>query len=552
LPHLPRRHRLTTRRRGVAIGFPSSTRCLAIVPFRATGDRLLTVALPLLSLIAAVLMLLWDVGLAGRLARVAEAPRGWAALTAITGLLLLPAALIRIVGSSLLDGRTVAALGWLWPLVLTLVAWQAVITLARGLGARTIVAPIMVYDAILAAAAWIEYAAGSGVSLPVWLHAIPTATAGAMGYLAGPAALWSPYAIAPPLLAPAYRARWAANASVRGLIGVFALLAVVVFASELPLAIRGVMSFSRWTLAPLRERPTDKPLLVGVQILPALRGAPAPLALRYDIDLADSANVDAIAVTIAPSGATPRALDSLSRALDGYRADSTLLVVTLGWDIEEALSVRLNSFEWERSRVTLVDQVVRRLRPDVLVPIEDPNGTGVQIVGARSASSWEPLLTQLAKTAHTLRPRTRVLTEIATFDDRDSVLATWATTPASGMDGIGYILQPGFRGGVSLESRLQAADRWRAVRARRTPTTTSDEWVVRAAGYPWTHGEQAQDRGIWGVLAWASARPSIGGVIVGDAGDYDTRRGLRGPGGRLRLANTSLRRAIRGLSDAAR
>ena len=496
-------------------------------------------------------MLLWDVGLAGRLARVAEAPRGWANLTAITGLLLVPAALIRIVGSSLLDGRTVAALGWLWPLVLTLVTWQAVITLSRGLGARAIVAPIMIYDAIIASAAWIEYASGNGIVLPLWLHAIPTASAGAIGYLAGSAALWSPLAIAPPLLAPAYRARWAVNASVRGLIALYAVVAVVAFASELPLAIRGVESFSRWTLAPLRERPPDTPLLVGVQVLPVLRGAPAPLALRYDLNLADSANVDAIAVTVAPGGATARALDSLSRSLEKYRADSTLIIVTLGWDIEEALRVQFAPTAWERDRIRLVDQVVRRLRPDVLVPFDDPNGLGLQIVGQQPPTYWQPILAQAAKTAHAVRPRTRVLSALATFDDRDSVLATWSSTPASGMDGIGYVMQPGFRGGVSLEARLQAADRWRVVRTRQK-LRAGDEWVLLAAGFPWAQGEQAQERGIWGVLAWASARPTIAGVIVGDAGDYDTRRGLRGPGGRLRLAYASLQRAIRGLSDATR
>lgn len=499
----------------------------------------------------AVLLLLWDVGLAGRLARVAEAPRGWATLTAATGLLLVPAALIRVVGSSLLDGRTVAALGWIWPVVLTMVATQAVLTLTRGLGARTLIAPIVVYDAIIAASAWVEYAAGNGIALPITLHAVPTATAGAVGYLAGTAALWSPLAIAPPLIAPAYRARWAVNASVRGLVGLYALVAVVAFASELPQAVRAVRSFSRWTLAPLRERPTDAPLLVGVHILPVLRGTPAPLALRYDTDLADSAAVDVIGVTVAPSGATPRALDSLSRVLDEYRADSTLVAVTLGWDLREALRANLAPTAWQRERIELVDQVMRRLRPDILVPLDDPNGLGNQAVGLRPASQWQAMLTQSARTAHTLRPRVRVLAEIATFDERDSVLAAWAVTPSSGLDGIGYVLQPGFRGGVSLEARLQAADRWRAVRTRQKARAT-DEWVLRAAGFPWTQGELAQDRAIWGVLAWASARPSIGGVIVGDAGDYDTRRGLRGPGGRLRLANTSLRRAIRGLSESAR
>jgi hypothetical protein len=504
-----------------------------------------------LALVAALLLLLWDVGLAGRLSRVAEAPRGWATLTAITGLLLLPAALIRILGTSLLDGRTVASLGWLWPLVLTLIALQAVLTLTRGLGARAIVAPIVVYDAILAASAWIELAAGSGTALPAALHAVPTALAGAMGYLAGAAALWSPLAIAPPLIAPAYRAKWAINASVRGLIAIYAVVAIVAFISELPQAIRGIQSFSRWTLAPLRERPADSPLRVGVRILPVVRGVPAPLALRYDTDLADSANADAIAITIAPRGATARALDSLARTLDDYRTDSTVIVVTLGWDVQEALRARFAPTAWERERVRLVEQVVRRLRPDVLVPLEDPNGLGVQIVGARSALAWHALLAQCARTAHTLRPRTRVLAELSTFDDRDSVTATWAATPASGMDGLGYVLQPGFRGGVSLDARMQAIDRWRVARER-AGTGKVDEWVTLAAGFPWSQGEVAQDRSIWGVLAWASARPTVDAVIVGDAGDYDTRRGLRGPGGRLRLANTSLRRAIRGLSEAAR
>ncbi len=497
-------------------------------------------------------MLLWDVGVAGRLARVAEAPRGWATLTAVTGLLLIPAALVRVIGSSIIDGRTVAALGWLWPLVLTMMLAQAMLTLVRGLGARAIVTPIVIYDAILAAAAWIEYAAGHGIALPVWLHAIPTAMAGAIGYVSGAAALWSPFAIAPPLLAPAYRARWAVNATVRGLVALYALVGVVAFASELPQAVRGVSSFSRWTLAPLTERPADTPLVVGVQMLPTLRGTPAPLALRYDTDLADSARVGAVAVTIAPGGATPRALDSLSRSLDRYRADSAVIVITLGWDMEEALRVRFAPTAWERDRIALVGQVMRRLRPDILVPLEDPNGVGLLIAGDRSAASWQPLLTQSARTAHTLRPRTRVLAEIGTFDRRDSLLATWAASPASGLDGVGYVMQPGFRGGVSLEARLQAADRWRAARRRQFPGRVSDEWVVLTAGFPWTMGEQAQDRGIWGVLAWASARPTIDGVIVGDAGDYDTRRGLRGPGGRLRLAYTSLRRAIRGLDDTAR
>ena len=145
LPALPRGHRLTAWTRGTTASFlPHAVTSRAPAPHRAPGDHLLTIALPLAALLAAFLLLLWDIGLAGRLARVAEAPRGWAALTALTGLLLLPAYLIRVVGSSLLDGRTVAALAWLWPLVLTLVALQALVTLVRRLGSRPVVVPIVV------------------------------------------------------------------------------------------------------------------------------------------------------------------------------------------------------------------------------------------------------------------------------------------------------------------------------------------------------------------------------------------------------------------------
>jgi hypothetical protein len=510
------------------------------------------VVLPLAALATAVLLLLWDVGLAGRLARVAEAPRSWATLTAVTGLLLLPAVLIRVLGASLVDGRTVSALGWLWPVVLTLATLQAGLTLSKGLGARTLVTPILVYNGIVTVSAWIEFAAGRGVLLPSVLHAMPTALAGAIGYLAGPAALWSPLAFAPPLIAPAYRARWAVNATVRGAVALYALATIVAFSSELPQAIRGVQSFTQWTLAPLRERPADTPLLIGARILPVVRGTPSPVALRYDTDLIDSADVNVIAVTVAPAGATPRALDSLARTLESYRADSALLAVTIGWDALEMLRARFAPTAWERDRLSVVDQVMRRLRPDVLIPVSDPLGRGAQVVGQRSVRAWVPTLTAAARTAHVVRPRTRVLVEVSTFDTRDSVMVAWATQAGSGQDGVAYMLQPGFRGGVTLEARMQAIDRWRRLRQVQRPGASALEWVTLAGGFPWTQGEVAQDRAVWGVLAWASARPGIGAVLVGDGGDYDTRRGLRGPGGRLRIATTSLRRAARSLRDAAR
>ena len=503
---------------------------------------MLTLLLPYAAAVVAVLVLLWNVGLAGRLARIDEAPRNWATLTGLLGLLLVPAVVIRIVGSSLVFGRTIASLAWFWPTFTTLVALQAGLTLSRRLGLRALVFPIALYDTLVALGAWIELAAGTGTPLPWWLHALPTAIANALGYVTGPAALASPWVIAPPLLAPAFRARWAINASVRGAVAAGALVAVLAVGSELPQAAYAVRSFDNYTLVPLRERDEASPLLVGTRLAGTVHGQPHPQALRLDLDLADTLDVAVVAVRVAP-GTPPRALDSLARVLDDLRADSVAIVATIGWDLDEGLRARFAPTAWERARLAAVEQVVRRLRPDVLVPVAEPYGEGARTVGRLPTARWEAILGDAARTAHALRPATRVLAEIAAFDARDSVLATWATSPGSGLDGIGYVLVPGFRGGASLEARLQAADRWRRARGG-----GGREWVTLVAATPWLHGEVAQDRAIWGVLAWASARPAIAGVVVGDGADHETRRGLRGPGGRLRPATVSVRRAVRTLA----
>jgi len=72
-----------------------------------------------------------------------------------------------------------------------------------------------------------------------------------------------------------------------------------------------------------------------------------------------------------------------------------------------------------------------------------------------------------------------------------------------------------------------------------------------AGGYPLVHGEQNQERAIWGVLAWATAETAIKGLVVYEAGDYYTVRGLRAPGGRLRPSTAAILRAEQGLRSSA-
>jgi hypothetical protein len=77
-----------------------------------------------------------------------------------------------------------------------------------------------------------------------------------------------------------------------------------------------------------------------------------------------------------------------------------------------------------------------------------------------------------------------------------------------------------------------------------------EHWVFAAGGYPLVHGEESQRLAIKDILAWATAEAPIKGLVVYEGGDYNTVRGLRAPGGRLRPATGEVIKAEKGLRAA--
>jgi hypothetical protein len=90
--------------------------------------RAVTVAYAVLS--AAIV--LWDVFLAGQIARLRSAPRLFAAVTALVGLLVVPALLVAAASGSILNGRAIHDAAWVWPLATALFAVQALYATGRG------------------------------------------------------------------------------------------------------------------------------------------------------------------------------------------------------------------------------------------------------------------------------------------------------------------------------------------------------------------------------------------------------------------------------------
>jgi hypothetical protein len=499
--------------------------------------------LPYVFYAASLLVMLWDVFLAGQIGQLRRAPRFFRGVTALAGLLIAPAVLVAVASASILTGRAIHIIAWVWPLTLCIFAIQALYAVGKRLVTPFIGVPIAAFDLILAVTAFVRYAAYSGRDPSAGALAIAAAQSNALGMLLGQSALFSPFAVQLPLLAPAYPARWRISATVRGTLAVLAMVYAVLFVAELPSAVVAVRSYGTYTLERLQERPRGD-FVIGLRLLPSLDDAPPPLALRSDMALIDSVDVGAISVVIDPAGARLGALDSLARSLEEERRDSVLLIVAVGYDRDARERFRRSPTEHMRARLNAVDRIVRRLRPDIILPARDPYTEGTRAMGRVPLAWWQEYHRLAAANARRVSNRVRVGVAASSFVGADSGLYAWASRPDSPIHVVGFSFYPSYDGGASLAARLRVADRWMR-------GTTKNNWVFGAGAFPVTHGEPSQARALWGTLAWATSHEQVKGLIVESAGDYDAVTGLRAPGGRVRPALAALERAVAAMAETA-
>src|SRR5215471_5870473 len=80
-----------------------------------------------------VTILVWDIILAGRIAQLRQAPRVFQAISGLAALLVLPGILLALATSTIITGRAVATMDWVWPAVLVLFAIQSIYAVVRRL-----------------------------------------------------------------------------------------------------------------------------------------------------------------------------------------------------------------------------------------------------------------------------------------------------------------------------------------------------------------------------------------------------------------------------------
>ena len=491
-------------------------------------------------------MVMWDIVVAGRVSQLRRAPRTFAGLTAFGGLLIVPALLIAYASSSILYGRAIQPVSWVWPFTTVLFALQATYALSRRLVTPLFGVPIFVYDVIIAIVAVSRYVVSKGFDPPDFGFALSAAQASALGFFFGAPALWGPEYLQVPLMSPSLPARWRFSRVVR--MGVAAAAAGIagLILVEMPNAFATNRSYTRYAREQLQEHP-EGDFTIGLKIFPDLKGPPPPLALERDIALADSLDVNAVSMTINPEGATLASLDSIARTVDDRRADSALIIISLGYPVDAFQQFRKSPSEYTRKRVADIDRISRRLRPDILIPAVDPYDAGSRAIGTQPPEYWMNYITRSARVAHYVNRRIRVGVSASSYGSRDSTLYFWAAERGSPVDVVGFSMMPGFDGATSLATHMRIATRWMHAFA----TRAKPHWVFSAGGYPVAHGEESQALALWGVLSWATAQTPIKGLIVTEAGDYEVLRGLRTAGGKYRSAVGALMRAERGLKETA-
>jgi hypothetical protein len=183
----------------------------------------------------------------------------------------------------------------------------------------------------------------------------------------------------------------------------------------------------------------------------------------------------------------------------------------------------------------------------MILPAEDPYGSGERAVGVLPPEDWEAYLSRAAHVVKGIDRNIRVGVSVSAYTHNDSVLYAWAAAPRSPIDVLGFSLFPSPYVGGGIQADTRTADRWMSVMRPR-----KEHWVFATGGYPLAYGERSQEEAVWEVMAWATDHPVIKGLVVYEAGDYGQSRGLRAPNGRLRPAVAAVMRAMRGLRESAR
>src|SRR5215208_3799184 len=202
-----------------------------------------------------VAMIAWDILMAGRIAQLRRIPRNFQAITGIAGLLLVPALVVAFTAQSILYGRAILLVAWLWPFTALLFVVQSLYALSRRLVTPLLGFPLLVYNLVIAAVAVTKFITTRGLSPGELGLALNAAQASMLGTFFGTPALWNPIYIQVPIFAPSLPARWSFTRLARVALAGAAIAMTALVVIELPGAFAGIRSYAAHDKDQLQEHP---------------------------------------------------------------------------------------------------------------------------------------------------------------------------------------------------------------------------------------------------------------------------------------------------------
>ena len=235
----------------------------------------------------------WNITVASR---ILQGRRKLSVSTIATGLgalLLVPALVVAVSDASLVYGRAIQPLAWLWPAVTILFVIQASAALSRGRVSAILGVPILTYDIVIAIVAICRHMNAVGIAPPYFSLVLSAAQSDALGVVAGSAALSRATWLLVPMFSPALPSRSRMRVAIRHVLALGISVATALVLVELPGASEAIGSYSRYGHDALTARGAGD-FQFGLKIFPELRAAPPPIAIRNDFQLADSLGVEAL------------------------------------------------------------------------------------------------------------------------------------------------------------------------------------------------------------------------------------------------------------------
>lgn len=483
----------------------------------------------------ALALVVWNLVIGARTSALPAAGGPARVLSALAAFLVLPALAIALLAPTAAGTRIFGPLAWMWPAVTLLFTAQALWATWRSRASVLVTAPLLCFDIVVAWIATARWLDSVMSGLPTWVllpgaavSVFAESALGIVGFLWGAAVLM-------PALVPLTPARRKLTRIGRGLLaaGCTALLIGVTVGAPRAHDLLRVDETAETTVI---EPGARGALAIGISLFGPLSGPPAGTAVRQDLALADSLGVTAVLVTLQSAGTGAGTLDSLARTLE-LRRDSVVLVVAL----EFRAAREPQALELDSARAAMVERVVRRLRPHVLVPWLAHSSPTMQ-----SLRSWQSFLERVAEAAGRGDRRTLVAAPSRARTSADSALVDWVLQGTSRVRAIALRAEEAVADPARYLRALAALARWASL-----VSPVPEVWVAEIPTAPAVTGARVQQALVRRTLRWASTNAWVRGIVAGAASDITAPTALRTADLRARPALQEVALALRAQRDAA-